>query len=81
MVPVSEEEIDLLIRQPRKLFPCKDIEKLQKVHVSKLVNTMRGYRNTQDRDFNVFRSVNLLTAEAVQNHKTSIYMATRLGFR
>lgn len=38
MDPVSEEEIDLLKRHLRELFPDMNIEKLQKVHTSKVVD-------------------------------------------
>lgn len=37
MDPVSEEEVDLLKRHLRELFPGMDLEKLQKVHTSKVV--------------------------------------------
>lgn len=38
MDPVSEEEIDLLKRHLRELFPDMNIEKLQKVNTSKVVD-------------------------------------------
>lgn len=36
--PVRQEEIDLLKRHLRELFPDMDVEKLQKVHTSKVVD-------------------------------------------
>lgn len=38
MDPVRQEEIDLLKRHLRELFPDMDVEKLQKVHTSKVVD-------------------------------------------
>lgn len=37
MDPVSEEDIGFLKRHLRQLFPGMDIEKLQKVHTSKVI--------------------------------------------
>lgn len=52
MDPVSEEEIDLLKRHLRQLFPGMDIEKLQKVHTSKVVEYYEWLeKNTRQRHY------------------------------
>lgn len=59
MDPVSEEEIDLLKRHLRQLFPGIDIKKLQKVHTYKVIEYNEWLEKTQDSVITVFRSVKL----------------------
>lgn len=52
MDPVSEEEIDLLKRHLRELFPDMNIEKLQKVHTSKVVDNNKWLeKHTRQRHY------------------------------